>query len=486
MWVFILAAAGVLAQEPTREDFGYGCSSRNGIPALGVRPLLLIMVEHEGQNSFVRDAAYHQDRVFDYDGAMARSSLNGYMWENSNHRFRWYPAAPAPVFVTMPDTASADTLIVRYPPATFGQEFEFRWFRYIIKEVMKQRLFPFEDFDQDGDGVVEAEELGILILAAEDGLGMTRTPGLIEGSLVDVNAGRMAAANQIADHRNIIDFNIMVHEQVHILGMADLYGPTECVLSKCFSLAADRTSPMVINEIYHLDPWHKLVHGWIDPVIASVKEDGTAILRAPQCGFDLGKECLILYHPDYPLDEFFMVEFRNMSTSCDNQFDTDVGGAGVVIWHLWRDRATCNLRAESLPCPSGLTVMMQTVGAPDLEIGGSEEWDEGETTPLLRWYDPDRPEPLPIRLTVVGDAVAGESILVSWDSDGDIVWVDFNYGGVEAGTFAQPYNTVKEAVAHLPAPDTIYLKPGTSPEALRIVDPVVLKSFAGTATIGGP
>jgi hypothetical protein len=65
------------------------------------------------------------------------------------------------------------------------------------------------------------------------------------------------------------------------------------------------------------------------------------------------------------------------------------------------------------------------------------------------------------------------------------VWVDFDYSGTETGTFDQPFNTLSEAVDAALVGDTIFIKHGSSLETITISKEVTLKSFGGSAVIGG-
>ena len=71
------------------------------------------------------------------------------------------------------------------------------------------------------------------------------------------------------------------------------------------------------------------------------------------------------------------------------------------------------------------------------------------------------------------------------------VWVDFDYGGTERGTFSRPFNTVAEGqdlvsdgsgVSETP---TLWIKAGSSPETIVLDKEMLVRSCGGTATIGG-
>jgi hypothetical protein len=91
-------------------------------------------------------------------------------------------------------------------------------------------------------------------------------------------------------------------------------------------------------------------------------------------------------------------------------------------------------------------------------------------------------------LVVVANGISSDPIQI-----GGPIWVDFNYGGVERGSFAAPYRTLHAALAAaalLPVTArTIRIKgPSFSLEtftaASPISTPVTIISIGGSATIG--
>ena len=90
-------------------------------------------------------------------------------------------------------------------------------------------------------------------------------------------------------------------------------------------------------------------------------------------------------------------------------------------------------------------------------------------------------------LEVVANGISSDSIQI-----GGPIWVDFNYTGVERGSFAEPYRTLHaalDAALFLPVTGrTIRIKgPGSSPEtfaASPISIPVTIISTGGSVTVG--
>jgi M6 family metalloprotease-like protein len=82
----------------------------------------------------------------------------------------------------------------------------------------------------------------------------------------------------------------------------------------------------------HVDPYHKLKWGWLDPQVAQAS--GRFTLRAAATTGD----ALILYNPHVGVDEFFIVENRWRGSSYDQHRDP-VYGDGLAIWHCIQDPA---------------------------------------------------------------------------------------------------------------------------------------------------
>ena len=71
------------------------------------------------------------------------------------------------------------------------------------------------------------------------------------------------------------------------------------------------------------------------------------------------------------------------------------------------------------------------------------------------------------------------------------VWVDFDYGGTERGSFSRPFDTVAEGqsqvsngfgASEIP---NLWIKAGSSPETVVLNKQMFVRSCGGTATIGG-
>jgi hypothetical protein len=66
------------------------------------------------------------------------------------------------------------------------------------------------------------------------------------------------------------------------------------------------------------------------------------------------------------------------------------------------------------------------------------------------------------------------------------VWVDFNYSSSspQFGTYSQPFSTLAQGTNAVASGGTISIKPGHSPETMKISKPMALTAVGGTAIIG--
>jgi M6 family metalloprotease-like protein len=80
----------------------------------------------------------------------------------------------------------------------------------------------------------------------------------------------------------------------------------------------------------HMDPYHKLKWGWLNPQLAD--RSGRYTLRQAATTGD----ALILYSPYFGTDEFFILENRWRGNSYDN-FRNDRWQEGLALWHCIQD-----------------------------------------------------------------------------------------------------------------------------------------------------
>jgi M6 family metalloprotease-like protein len=207
--------------------------------------------------------------------------------------------------------------------------------------------------------------------------------------------------------------NVLAHELCHQLGATDLYGPSN--LNANLSLMSANDGTVLGRSSWHLDPWHKLRLGWAEPRLIEMRENLNPIrLVAPEAQDRSGT--VILFDPARPLNEYFILEFRNASERAGQTpapglttggYDQNFPGtAGVVIWHVVTSGTNFDAQIN-LPGPQNTTVAWERVYADgrvvgtfnqllpsyysqpyqDFQMGGNTPWGGGSVSPPLRWYD---------------------------------------------------------------------------------------------------
>jgi hypothetical protein len=134
-----------------------------------------------------------------------------------------------------------------------------------------------------------------------------------------------------------------------------------------------------------------------------------------------------------------------------------------IIWARWNQ----------------LTVM--SCGATDLTLGGSLLWDNGHSiTPNLVWYDGSSTS---TRVHVLPFAPTDDNITVEILT-ADETWVDFNYTGIEIGTFDLPFNSLAEGSFFAAYGGIVKIKPGHTTETGTFGKPLRLEAYNGPVTTG--
>ena len=190
--------------------------------------------------------------------------------------------------------------------------------------------FNYAAYDTDGDGVLEINELPILIVKPQKNpFGTNRR---VFGSqvppqdlIVDgVKIPKMSEA-YIGPPLDEADLGLVAHELCHhVFKGADMYSnPPLAGSPENYSIMDVSYKP------YHLDPYHKLKLGWLNPRL--VERSGWYTLRDVETTGD----ALILHDPNMGPSEFFIVENRWPG----NSFDQGLPSKGLAVWHVREDPA---------------------------------------------------------------------------------------------------------------------------------------------------
>lgn len=343
-----------MTEAPTLTDFGHRAMRERGRAAIGTRPLLIVLAEYSDFPPFsdYHPPNYYEDLAFGtpvqpFDGANP-ASLREYFWENSNHRFRFDGlgvVGPLALGKWTPD---------------LGDKPEIRW-RTILGLVPQETL---GGLDVNHDAGIAADELCVVIFenyhvpgspaqpANRDNYAVTKTVGIPPQPTVLIV--------HIAGAGPLTPFYQIAHELAHSLGTVDLYGYGDGgshLLTLMSGYSFDSDDQIAV----HLDSWHKLQLGWIEPKVRRLAVAGSEIVGTQS------DASVILWDTAKRANEYFLVERRGPNLA-GRVYDSGVAGDGVLVWRI-----------------GGTGV--GHLGAPSLVFGGSSVWGPGSQTPLLRWSD---------------------------------------------------------------------------------------------------
>jgi len=471
--LMLLSFVSVAAVTP--EEFGYGSLQVNGTPVLGRIPLLVVTFQMTTNGSTRLELRPDANQVFNnlVFNFFSIPSVNGFFLENSRGSFSWERAGLiGPVGL---DANETQTLVnqqsIDYPAegvTRTGLDCG-AGIAYLLDRISAKTGYNFAQWDNNGDKSITQEELSIVVIGNNgERSGANRLIGA--AGVGQAVSGGVTLRGRVAslDHRT--SFMTLTHELSHSLGTADLYS------SNCFASGLTLMSCTIYpndddRRTFHLDPWHKMVFGWIAPRIFPLGSGGVTTLTASQINSPTGP--VILYDPWKGVTEYFIIEFRNNRATPGAHHDvhlTDPGNStpfagatnGMVIWHVG---------------PGNPIVYSE--GAPDLTIGSSALWS-GQATPPLRWRDGS---PTATSLNPIAVINGGSDLVFEWMTASE-TWVDFQHVGPEVGTLAQPFNTLAEGVAAASHGGTVKIKAGSSAERPTITRRVALEAVGGPVTLG--
>jgi hypothetical protein len=284
-------------------------------------------------------------------------------------------------------------------------------------EAAANENFGFKALDRDGDGRISASELTVLVISSASGVGgladfaAAGEEIVIPGQNVRY-AGRAAIINENDDFAttNRALFRAIAPQAIDLDG----------VPSRCFTINANLSLMAAGNTVnsghtLHLDPWHKMLVGWVEPRIYTAAKAGSVELVAQHVlGKIDAKRPVLIYDQKRGPSEFFLLEYRTRSRL---GFDQDVGTSGLVIWQIVLDPsgrpATAladrkNCRGDTLRVP---TLFVR--GAPNWQLGGGKAYSAGDAAIPLKWQDG---ADTGVRVTVEHHSPVDWKIRVSWSA----------------------------------------------------------------------
>jgi M6 family metalloprotease-like protein len=353
---------------PTLRDFGHGGMTIDGRPALGPRPLVVLLAEYTDNAagdfpafSSVHASDYYQKIAFgtpappfSTNAPVNPASLGAYFRECSQARFWLAPGA-----VIGPLAMGA--LTSDPGPEVRAQR--------IIQAAAQLDPGRFFSADADGNSFVTASEMVVLIVENVRGLqpaNRVNSPVTFKMQLAPFLSIEKQVQVRVAFAGPFTPFYQIAHEVSHCLGTEDMYnaglGNTLITLMGGYSFTSND------QVIVHLDAWHKLKLGWCEPRRRRVTRSGNEALPPAAAGNPSAP--LILWHPQRGASEFFMLEWRAPLAFGVN-YESGIPGDGVLLWHV----------------TPGAPTQATHLGAPNLANGGNAFWGAGVSTPPLTWMD---------------------------------------------------------------------------------------------------
>jgi M6 family metalloprotease-like protein len=479
-WEWRIAAA-------TPQDFGYGTLKVNGKAVAGGFPLLLVTFELSTSGNNRLPLRTDANTVFDtlVFGLTNFPSLNGFYLENSQGAFYWLRASVlGPVELDANETATLDAQQsidssdgVNRTGLDCGAGIA-----YLLGRIAAKTGYDFAQWDRNHDGAVTQDELSIMVIGNNGQSGGANRLIGTKGAGFPVPGQNVTLSGKVASLDHHASFMSITHELSHSLGTVDLYN-TGCWNSGLTLMSCTIYPVLDDRRTFDLDPWHRILFGWVTPQIFELKTGGIATISVPQ--FPSANTPVILYDSARGTSEYFIAEFRNNQLANPRQYDLNLtdsasqlaftgAAAGMALWHV-----------AGSTCPPGQTKNCPAVfheGASALVPGGNTLWN-GQTPPL-QWNDGTVTL---TRLNTLGVGGGGYDLTFEWLTAAE-TWVDFAYAGApvfpEDGTFAAPFNTLAKGVSAASRGGILRIKSGSSGETPTITKPLLLQAVGGPVTLG--
>jgi hypothetical protein len=409
--ILALAVASLIAAASPAAALERGMFGWRAAEVSGSRPLLVILL-HEADGTtteaLANYRAAYQDIVFGHDAAGVPTDPRGhfersaasYYREVSSGRFAWRRAG----FVG-PLTA-----------AVKGKS-ESEIARLAIEAAAAEGGFDFRPFDLKHDGGIAADALTVLVIANTPSPGRRGVDFSPADRVVPIAGQGISFAGRAAVVAENDGFAALNRALFRLLApqAVDLDGSPQ----RCFALNGGRSLMAAGNSsdpalTMHLDPWHKMLVGWIEPRVFSIGKPATAKLIAQHVAAAEGEghRPVLLFDPLKGPREFFLLEYRTRSAL---GFDQALVNSGLVVWQVALDAANRphavaadrpNCRGETLRVPS-----LFTRGAPNWQLGGDRAYAGTDGPFSLKWLNGSDTG---VRVTVERHNAVDWRIAIAW------------------------------------------------------------------------
>ncbi len=200
--------------------------------------------------------------------------------------------------------------------------------------------FDYAAYDADGNARLDPAELGILIVIPQNRpFGTNRAPlarELPDTAPLVVDGVRIPVIAE-AYIGSPMNLPVVAHELSHLfLNLPDMYSGAGFLPYR----AHDFSLMDISYSDSHLDPFHKIKLGWLEPTV--VASSGDYMFRA----VETSNEAYILRDDSRSTTEYFIIENRQR----DLAYDSALPDTGLAVWHVIEDKNVY----DNLPAPSGV------------------------------------------------------------------------------------------------------------------------------------
>jgi len=368
---------------------------------MGTRPLLVILLQKDANTPLAHDNAWYTQRIF----GPGFQNLRDYVSATSKTRFRYSNAG----VLSVVDRTNANFLRDSGANQVKGNDATRRRALWLARRA----LFPFSNFDTNGDGDVTTDELAVLAIDNySSGSGQNGNPGCWKhpGANVCVDVALAGHQSELVNY---------FHELSHQYGTIDLYGgpwnapPCHSRRNTIMSCTAGGGDG---SRVYNIDPWHRDRLGWsVSGVIGNTGASGSAKLQlvstlSSPFG-NAGVERIVINRSGS--NESLILEYRQRNTT----YDRDIGARGVVPWYV-ATSSPGNLETIPSVTTEGAEDRANFLLAPqDCVFDPSDPASRGLWGPIgagqsyrFRWLDG---KDSGLRITA-GEPASDNTVLVTW------------------------------------------------------------------------
>lgn len=306
-----VASSSRAVAEP--EEFGFAAT-----PALGVRPLLVLLVEFsDARFAPHHTPAYYRDLFFPSGRLVGNVFGRGGLFDEMSGGEFYYESAGVLGPFTHPDnrgtTQDESTFACANDLPGSGCTGNRPALRSRGVEAAARAGFDFARFDTNRDRCISSEELTILtVFSAPPVQQDARQGGQTDGSprIVDVGRG-LRTCSPVAGAGEAASAATFAHEVAHTLGAVDVYGSDGSRNFPYSLMGATITDEDDGRWTTHLDPFHKMRLGWLRPVVLTTGAAGCFQLRAAELSpSGAVPQAYLVYDPGRGTNEFFLLEHR--------------------------------------------------------------------------------------------------------------------------------------------------------------------------------